>query len=71
MSELVNAAVRRSLAEDADDLAALHERAEDLRPVDAELTMTVVREGNRREVYREAGATEPRQRPSTTDVMPR
>ena len=27
ISELVNAAVRRSLAEDADDLAAFHDRA--------------------------------------------
>ncbi|HEY5492395.1 MAG TPA: hypothetical protein VIK25_14480 [Gemmatimonadaceae bacterium] len=31
MSELVNAAVRRSLAEDADDLAAFHERAKEPR----------------------------------------
>ena len=31
MSDLVNAAVRRSLAEDADDLAAFHERAKEPR----------------------------------------
>ena len=31
VSELVNAAVRRSLAEDADDLAAFHERAREPR----------------------------------------
>jgi hypothetical protein len=31
ISELVNAAVRRSLAEDADDLAAFHERAREPR----------------------------------------
>ena len=31
MSELVNAAVRRSLAEDADDLAAFRERAREPR----------------------------------------
>lgn len=31
VSELVNAAVRRSLAEDADDLAAFHERAKEPR----------------------------------------
>ena len=31
MSELVNAAVRRSLAEDADDLAAFHGRAKEPR----------------------------------------
>ena len=31
MSDLVNAAVRRSLAEDADDLAAFHERAREPR----------------------------------------
>jgi len=31
MSELVNAAVRRSLAEDADDLAAFRERAKEPR----------------------------------------
>ena len=31
VSELVNAAVRRSLAEDADDLAAFHKRAKEPR----------------------------------------
>lgn len=31
VSELVNAAVRRSLAEDADDLAAFHDRAKEPR----------------------------------------
>ena len=31
MSELVNAAVRRSLAEDADDLAAFHDRVKEPR----------------------------------------
>lgn len=31
VSELVNAAVRRSLAEDADDLAAFHERSKEPR----------------------------------------
>lgn len=31
VSELVNAAVRRSLAEDADDLAVFHERAKEPR----------------------------------------
>ena len=31
VSDLVNAAVRRSLAEDADDLAAFHERAKEPR----------------------------------------
>ncbi len=31
ISELVNAAIRRSLAEDADDLAAFHDRAKEPR----------------------------------------
>jgi hypothetical protein len=44
ISELVNAAVRRSLAEDADDLAAFRERAQEPR-VSFE---TVVRDLKRR-----------------------
>jgi hypothetical protein len=48
VSHLVNAAVRHSLAEDADDLAAFRERAKEPR-----LTFeAALRGGNRREVYR-------------------
>jgi len=57
VSELVNEAVREALAEDADDLLAFEERADEALISYDELAVWVVKVGRRKDIYRWRGQT--------------